>query len=140
MKTYKEFRSNIDDLDEGLGAALGLGLTAWSGYSALKNLKKGNYGAAAWDAVGMVPGGKAFRGVKALGGSKKLAKGASFTQSALRHGSDNAFSRATGNFYDPDFYKKNWNKGKKLFNQIRGNTSTKPSKPKLPDVPLKGRL
>ena len=32
MKTYKEFRSNID---EGIGAALGLGLTAWSGYNAV---------------------------------------------------------------------------------------------------------
>ena len=134
MKTYKEFRSNID---EGIGAALGLGLTAWSGYNALKNLKKGNYKGAAWDTVGMVPGGKVFKGMKALGSSKKLAKLGSFTQSSLRHGSDNAFSRATGHLYDPEFYKKTWNKGKKLYNKMKGKTNTKVT---VPDVPMKGKL
>ena len=134
MKTYQEFRNTIDDLDEGVFmTALGLGLAAHSAYSGIKNLRKGNYKGAAWDAVGMVPGGKAFKGIKALGGSKRLAKLGSFTQSSLRHGTDNAFSRATGNLYDPDFYKKGWNKGKQLLNKVRGK-STKPITKTVPNV------
>ncbi len=136
MKTYKEFRSNID---EGIGAAIGLGLTAWSGYNAIKNLSKGKYKAAAWDAVGAVPGGKVFKGMKALGSSKKLAKLGSFTQSSLRHGSDNAFSRATSPFYDLETYKKAWNKGKNLYNKMKGKTKTN-TKVTVPDVPMKGKL
>tara|TARA_B100001029_G_scaffold140686_1_gene120072 strand:- start:494 stop:955 length:462 start_codon:yes stop_codon:yes gene_type:complete len=153
MKTYQEFRNNIDDLDEGVFmTALGLGLAAHSAYSGIKNLRKGNYKGAAWDAVGMVPGGKAFKGIKALGGSKKLAKLGSFTQSSLRHGTDNAFSRATSNLYDPDFYKKGWTKGKQLLNKVKGKTpspktnavpkinTTSKNKIKMPSTKFQGAL
>ena len=153
MKTYQEFRNNIDDLDEGVFmTALGLGLAAHSAYSGIKNLRKGNYKGAAWDAVGMVPGGKAFKGIKALGGSKRLAKLGSFTQSSLRHGTDNAFSRATSNLYDPDFYKKGWTKGKQLLNKVKGKTpspktnavpkinTTSKNKIKMPSTKFQGAL
>ena len=153
MKTYQEFRENINDLDEGvIAGAIGLGLAAHSAYSGIKNLRKGNYKGAAWDAVGMVPGGKVFKGMKALGSSKKLAKLGSFTQSSLRHGTDNAFSRATSNLYDPDFYKKGWTKGKQLLNKLKGKTpspktnvvpkinTTSKNKIKMPSTKFQGAL
>ena len=52
------------------------------------------------DALGAIPGGKVFKGIRALGGAKKLAKAGSFTQSAIRHGTDNAFNRAYGKVFD----------------------------------------
>lgn len=153
MKTYQEFRNNIDDLDEGVFmTALGLGLAAHSAYSGIKNLRKGNYKGAAWDAVGMVPGGKAFKGIKALGGSKRLAKLGSFTQSSLRHGTDNSYARTTQQFADPEFYKKTWNKGKKLYDKMRGKTpspktnvvpkinTTSKNKIKMPSTKFQGAL
>tara|TARA_X000000368_G_scaffold277125_1_gene219859 strand:+ start:51 stop:443 length:393 start_codon:yes stop_codon:yes gene_type:complete len=129
MKTFQEFRSNINELDEGVVSGLiGLGFAANSAYSGLKNLRKGNYKGAAMDAVGMVPGGRAFKGIKALGGSKKLAKLGSFTQSAIRHGTDNAYSRAYSKVWDtaintainPQTYKNIHQKGKKLYNKMKG--------------------
>ena len=129
MKTFQEFRSNINELDEGVVSGLiGLGFAANSAYSDLKNLRKGNYKGAAMDAVGMVPGGRAFKGIKALGGSKKLAKLGSFTQSAIRHGTDNAYSRAYSKVWDtaintainPQTYKNIHQKGKKLYNKMKG--------------------
>ena len=134
MKTYQEFRNKIDDLDEGVFmTAIGLGLAANSAYSGLKNLRKGNYKGAAWDAVGMVPGGKVFRGMKALGSSKRLAKLGSFTQSSLRHGSDNAYTRATRPFYDPENYIKAWNKGKEWLKKGKGTQTA----PKIKNTPPK---
>ena len=129
MKSFQEFRSNINELDEGVVSGLiGLGFAANSAYSGLKNLRKGNYKGAAMDAVGMVPGGRAFKGIKALGGSKKLAKLGSFTQSAIRHGTDNAYSRAYSKVWDtaintainPQTYKNIHQKGKKLYNKMKG--------------------
>jgi len=129
MKTFQEFRSNINELDEGVvSGAIGLGLAAHSAYSGLKNLRKGNYKGASMDAVGMVPGGRAFKGIKALGGSKKLAKLGSFTQSAIRHGTDNAYSRAYSKVWDtaintainPQTYKNIAQKGKKVYDKVKG--------------------
>lgn len=129
MKTFQEFRSNINELDEGVVSGLiGLGFAANSAYSGYKNLKKGNIKGAAMDAVGMVPGGKAYQGVKALGGAKKLAKLGSFTQSAIRHGTDNAYSRAYNKVWgtaintaiNPQTYKNIAQKGKKVYDKVKG--------------------
>ena len=46
------------------GKILGGALSAYSGYQAAKNLRKGNYKQAGLDAIGMVPGGKVFKGLK----------------------------------------------------------------------------
>lgn len=125
MKTFQEFRSNINELDEGvISGSIGLGLAAHSAYSGLKNLRKGNYKGAAWDAVGMVPGGKAYQGIKALGGAKKLAKLGSFTQSSLRWGGPTAYSRAQDKIWntalDPQTYKNIAQKGKKVYDKVKG--------------------
>ena len=96
----------VQDLHEVLpalalaGKIIGAGLTAYSGYQAAKNLRKGNYKQAGLDAIGMVPGGKVFKGMKFLGAGKNLAKVGSFTQSALRHGTPNAFSKAVDKGYE----------------------------------------
>ena len=96
----------VQDLHEVLpalaiaGKLIGAGLTAYSGYQAAKNLRKGNYKQAGLDAIGVVPGGKVFKGLKFLGAGKNLAKAGSFTQSALRHGTPNAFSRAVDKGYE----------------------------------------
>ena len=82
MKTFKQFREETQQLDEIaplalIPAALKLGgaaLTAYSAGSALNNLRKGKFKQAAFDAIGALPGGKVFKGIRALGGAKKLAK------------------------------------------------------------------
>ena len=105
MKSFNQFvvesytaRENIHEaLPLLVPAALKLGsmaLGAYSAYSAAKNLKKGNYKGAALDALGMIPGGVAFRGAKALGAGKHLARAASTTQSVVRNFSPNARNRA----------------------------------------------
>ena len=71
-----------------------MGLSAYSAYSAAQNLKKGKYGDAALDALGVVPGGVAFKGARALGAGRNLARGASTTQSVVRNFSPNARNRA----------------------------------------------
>ena len=78
----------------GVGKLASAGLAAYSAYSAAKNLKKGNYKGAALDALGMVPGGVAFKGAKALGAGQNLARAASTTQSVVRNFSPNARNRA----------------------------------------------
>ena len=104
MKTFKQFQKDNQYVSEGVGAvvsgALKLGgkaLAAYSAYSAGKNLSKGNYKKAGMDAVGVVPGGKVFKGIKALGGAKNLAKAGSFVQSANRYNvtgkTPNAFAK-----------------------------------------------
>jgi hypothetical protein len=96
----------LEDLHEVLpalvigGKLLGGALSAYSGYQAAKNLRKGNYKQAGLDAIGMVPGGKVFKGLKFLGAGKKLAKAGSFAQSLARHGTDNAFSRTVDKGYE----------------------------------------
>ena len=92
MKTFKQFNEEARQLDEIaplalIPAALKLGgaaLTAYSAGSALNNLRKGKFKQAAFDAIGAIPGGKVFKGIRALGGAKNLAKAGSFVQSANR--------------------------------------------------------
>ena len=105
MKSFNQFvvesytaRENIQEaLPLLIPAAMKLGsmaLGAYSAYSAAKNLSKGNYKGAALDALGMVPGGAVFKGAKALGAGKNLARAASTTQSVVRNFSPNARNRA----------------------------------------------
>ena len=111
MKSFSQFvgesytaRENImEALPLIIPAAMKLGsmaLGAYSAYSAAKNLKKGNYKGAALDALGMIPGGVAFKGAKALGAGKHLARAASTTQSVVRNFSPNARNRAIGKGID----------------------------------------
>ena len=111
MKSFNQFvgesytaRENIQEaLPLIIPAAMKLGsmaLGAYSAYSAAKNLKKGNYKGAALDALGMIPGGVAFKGAKALGAGKHLARAASTTQSVVRNFSPNARNRAIGKGID----------------------------------------
>ena len=58
MKTFREFQKETQQLDEALPALIpaalklgGMALTAYSGYSAAKNLAKGNYKQAGMDAA-----------------------------------------------------------------------------------------
>ena len=97
MKTFKQFNEGA------IAAALKLGgkaLAAYSAYSAGKNLAKGKVKQAGLDAVGVVPGGKVFKGIRALGGTKKLAKLGSASQSIARYGTDNAFSRGVDTVFN----------------------------------------
>ena len=111
MKSFNQFvvesytaRENIHEaLPLIIPAAMKLGsmaLGAYSAYSAAKNLKKGNYKGAALDALGMIPGGVAFKGAKALGAGKNLARAASAGQSVVRNFSPNARNRAIGKGID----------------------------------------
>ena len=113
MKTFRHFNEEADcrrqqlnellPLAAAIPAALKLGsaaLTAYSAGSAINNARKGNWKKAGLDTLGAIPGGKVFKGIRALGGAKKLAKAGSFTQSAIRHGTDNAFNRAYGKVFD----------------------------------------
>ena len=105
MKSYNQFTteaySGKENIQEALPLALvgaaklaSMGLGAYSAYSAAQNIRKGKYGDAALDALGMVPGGVAFKGAKALGAGRNLARGASVTQSVARNFSPNARNRA----------------------------------------------
>jgi len=105
MKSYNQFTaeaySNKENIQEAIPLALmgaaklaSMGLSAYSAYSAAQNLRKGKYGDAALDALGMVPGSVAFKGAKALGAGRNLARGASATQSVVRNFSPNARNRA----------------------------------------------
>ena len=105
MKSYNQFISESysarENIQEALPLAIPLalklasmGLSAYSAYSAAQNLKKGKYGDAALDALGVVPGGVEFKGARALGASRNLARGASATQSVVRNFSPNARNRA----------------------------------------------
>ena len=111
MKSFNQFvvesytaRENIQEaLPLVIPAAMKLGsmaLGAYSAYSAAKNLKKGNYKGAALDALGMIPGGVAFKGAKALGAGRNVARAASAGQSVVRNFSPNARNRAIGKGID----------------------------------------
>ena len=106
MKTYNNFIaeafctiSNRENLEEALPPTLirewaqvipvawklaSLGLSAYSGYSAFKNMQKGKYGQAARDALATVPGGRAYKVARGLGLGKNLSKGLSALQSIGR--------------------------------------------------------
>ena len=90
MKTFKQFREDNQYVSEGIGAlitpALKLGgkaLAAYSAYSA---------------------GGKVFKGIKALGGAKNLAKAGSAAQSTVRLNltgkTPNAFAKGVDTVFD----------------------------------------
>tara|TARA_B100000927_G_scaffold191472_1_gene154454 strand:+ start:18 stop:584 length:567 start_codon:yes stop_codon:yes gene_type:complete len=96
MKTFQQFneqasyhRQQLDEIAPlaAIPLALKLGgaaLTAFSGLSAINNLRKGKFKQAAFDALGAIPGGKAFKLAKGLGATKNIARGASALQSANR--------------------------------------------------------
>ena len=116
MKTFKEFneesREQLDEIAPALalaGKVIGGGLAAYSGLSAANNLRKGKFKQAAFDALGAIPGGRAFKIAKGLGASKKLAQGASALQSINRYNvsglTPNAYAKATD----------------KVFNTVTGN-------------------
>ena len=129
----------VQDLHEVLpalalaGKIIGAGLTAYSGYQAAKNLRKGNYKQAGLDAIGMVPGGKVFKGLKFLGAGKNIAKAGSFTQSALRHGTPNAFSKAVDKGYEGVGHAL---RGRNPFNKkLYQKTNKQPNKPPVVKPP-----
>ena len=104
MKTFNQFKEDNNHLNEGaIGAALKLGgkaLVAYSAYSAGKNLIQGKPKQAGLDAIGVVPGGKVVKGMRALGAGKNLSKVGSASQSIARYGTDNAFSRGVDKVFD----------------------------------------
>ena len=126
MKTFKQFKEDNQYVSEGIGAlvtpALKLGgkaLAAYSAYSAGKNLTKGKFKQAGLDALGTVPGGKVFKGIKALGGAKNLAKAGSAAQSTVRLNltgkTPNAFAKGVDTVFD-----KGMEYGGKLIKKIKG--------------------
>ena len=133
MKTFKQFQEETQQIDEALPllaaipAALKIGgaaLTAYSAGSALNNLRKGKFKQAGLDAIGAIPGGRVFKGIKALGGAKNLAKAGSFVQSANRLNvtgmTPNAYSKGVDKTFD--IATKGVQKG---FNTIKGNSTAK---------------
>ena len=125
MKTFKQFQEETRQLDEALPAviplALKLGGKALSAYSAYKegeSLVQGKPKQAAFNALGAVPGGKIFKGIRALGGAKNLAKAGSTAQSLTRYNvtgmSPNAYAKGVDKTFDVAT-KGVTNTGKKLF-------------------------
>ena len=126
MKTFNQFKDDNQYVSEGIGAlvtpALKLGgkaLAAYSAYSAGKNLTKGKFKQAGLDALGTVPGGKVFKGIKALGGAKNLAKAGSAAQSTVRLNltgkTPNAFAKGVDTVFD-----KGMEYGGKIIKKVRG--------------------
>ena len=122
MKTFKQFQEETRQLDEALPAliplALKLGgkaLTAYSAYSAGKNLIQGKPKQAAFDAMGAIPGGRIFKGIRALGAGKKLSKLGSASQSIARYSTDNPFARGVDKVFNTagKYAKKAYDKIKK---------------------------
>ena len=125
MKTFKQFKEDNQHLPEGVGAIVGgalkLGgkaLSAYSAYKAGESLVKGKPKQAAFNALGAVPGGKVFKGVRALGGAKNLAKAGSTAQSLTRYNvtgmTPNAYAKGVDKTFDVAT-KGVTNTGKKLF-------------------------
>ena len=134
MKTFKQFneeaRENIQEIAPLalIPAALKLGgmaLTAYSGASALNNLRKGKFKQAAFDAMGAIPGGRIFKGIRALGGAKNLAKAGSFVQSANRFNvtgmTPNAYAKGVDKTFDVAT--------KAVTSPFKGNKTNKPNQP-----------
>ena len=126
MKTFKQFKEDNQHLPEGVGAIVGgalkLGgkaLGAYSAYRAGESLLKGKPKEAAVNAIGAVPGGKVFKGVRALGGAKNLAKAGSTAQSVTRYNvtgkTPNAFAKGVDKVFD-----KGVEYSGKLIKKIRG--------------------
>ena len=133
MKTFKKFQEESQQLDEIaplalIPAALKLGgaaLTAYSGLSAANNLRKGKFKQAGLDALGAIPGGRVFKGIRALGGAKNLAKAGSFAQSAARWNATgltpNAYAKGADKVIDTAI--------KGVTGIGKGNKSNKPNQP-----------
>ena len=133
MKTFKQFQEETQQLDEIaplalIPAALKLGgaaLTAYSAGSALNNLRKGKFKQAGLDAIGAIPGGRVFKGIRALGGAKNLAKAGSFAQSAARWNATgltpNAYAKGADKVIDTAI--------KGVTGIGKGNKSNKPNQP-----------
>ena len=131
MKTFKQFNKEARQLDEIaplIPAALKLGamaLSAYSGASALNNLRKGKFKQAAFDAMGAIPGGRIFKGIRALGGAKNLAKAGSFVQSANRFNvtgmTPNAYAKGVDKTFDVAT--------KAVTSPFKDNKTNKPNQP-----------
>ena len=131
MKTFKQFNKEARQLDEIaplIPAALKLGgmaLSAYSGASALNNLRKGKFKQAGLDAIGAIPGGKVFKGIRALGGAKNLAKAGSALQSASRWNmtglTPNAFAKGADKVFDTGV--------KAVTSPFKGKKTNKPNQP-----------
>ena len=113
MKTFKEFniesRQYLDELAfvpalALAGKAIGTGLSLYSAGSAVNNLRKGKFKQAGMDALGIIPGSKAFKAAKAVGATKNLARAASTAQSINRYNmtglTPNAYAKATDATFD----------------------------------------
>ena len=141
MKTFQEFsekanyhRQQIDEYLQFVPAALkygGMALSALSAGSALNNLRQGKYKKAAFDAIGAVPGGRAFKVAKGLGATKNIARTASAAQSLARYGTDNVYSRGVDKAFNvaSKAVTGTYNTGKKLFtkNNKNNNNNNNPS-------------
>ena len=132
MKTFKQFQEETQQLDEALPAVIplalklgGMALSAYSAGSALNNLRKGKYKQAAFDALGAIPGGRAFKIAKGLGASKNLARGASALQSASRWNmtglTPNAYAKGVDKVFDTGI--------KAVSTPFKGNKTNKPNQP-----------
>ena len=132
MKTFKQFQEETKQLDEALPALIpaalklgGMALSAFSGLSAANNLRKGKFKQAAFDALGAIPGGRAFKIAKGLGASKNLARGASALQSASRWNmtglTPNAYAKGADKVIDTAI--------KGVTGIGKGNKSNKPNQP-----------
>ena len=132
MKTFKQFQEETQQLDEALPALIpaalklgGMALSAYSGLSAANNLRKGKFKQAAFDALGTVPGGRAFKIAKGLGAGKNLARGASTLQSASRFNvtglTPNAYAKGVDKTFDVAT--------KAVTTPFRGNKTNKPNQP-----------
>ena len=132
MKTFKQFQEETQQLDEALPALIpaalklgGMALSAYSGLSAVNNLRKGKFKQAAFDALGTVPGGRAFKIAKGLGAGKNLARGASALQSASRYNvtglTPNAYAKGVDKTFDVAT--------KAVTTPFKGNKTNKPNQP-----------
>ena len=132
MKTFKQFQEETQQLDEALPALIpaalklgGMALSAYSGLSAVNNLRKGKFKQAAFDALGAIPGGRAFKIAKGLGAGKNLARGASALQSASRYNvtglTPNAYAKGVDKTFDVAT--------KAVTTPFRGNKTNKPNQP-----------
>ena len=107
MKTFKQFTEDNQYVSEGVGALIGTGLklggkalAAYSAYKAGESLAQGKVKQAGINAIGAVPGGRVFKGMRALGAGKKLAKLGSASQSIARYSTDNPFARGVDKVFN----------------------------------------
>ena len=132
MKTFKQFKEDNQYVSEGAGAIIGgalkLGgkaLSAYSAYKAGESLVQGKPKQAAFNALGAVPGGKIFKGIRALGGAKNLAKAGSTAQSLTRYNvtgmTPNAYAKGVDKTFDVAT--------KAVTSPFKGNKTSKPNQP-----------